>query len=258
MNDCRQQVYWLGQVLDSARVRCLHLEWAGHANLAAEIRYRITAALPYDSPASKSADIRFRMLLWEPSRTSASISPAENQPDSWLFPDHTRQLQLEAVCNFIASALFSAPLSAPFSPEAAQQCLANAGKLMHQLGLQEQLLPRILNTELVRPIAAVSSEARVLNRLQQAEHIQHAWLLLCTEAQQLFPNHPEIHLALSEAHLQAWKNLLRRNRDNAAVAALRQSQIAAEAAWQAAPESEVAYRQIADRIQRLERFRSGH
>jgi hypothetical protein len=197
------------------------------------------------------------MLLWDPSGVSFSVTPADNQSASWIFPESMRTLQLEAICNFIADTLFSAPRSEQFSTPAAQQCLSQASQLMDQLGLPPQLLPQILNAELVRPIAAAASECRVHNQLDQAEHVQRGWLTLCSEAHLLFPDHPEIHLALSEAHLQDWKNLLRRDRDDDAVAALRRSLAAAEAAWQAAPESAVAYQQIADRLQRLERFRSG-
>ncbi|MFM7059227.1 MAG: protein kinase domain-containing protein [Planctomycetota bacterium] len=259
MTDQRQQVHWLGRVLDAGRIRILHLKWAGHPKLATEIRREIAASLPAaDNPLTKFADLRFRMLLWEPSQICQTASIADQQPDTWIFPDSLRTLQLEAISNFIADTLFSAPSTEPFSTTAAQQCLEKSSQLMDQLGLPSQHLPQILNSELVRPIAAVASEWRVNHQLDQAEQLQQAWLQLCTEAHQLFPDHPEIHLALSEAHLQNWKNLLRRDRDDDAVVALKKSQAAAEAAWQAAPESEIAYRQIADRLQRLERFRSGH
>ncbi len=257
MTDQRQQVYWLGQVLDAGRIHCLHLAWSGQGEVAKEIRRQITESIPVGTPAVMSADLRFRMLLWEPSAIGRSISPSNLHSDTWVLPNTMRGLQLEAVCNFIAETLFSAPHSPPFSSDAARQCLEESSQLMELLELPPQLLPQILNSELVRPIAAICSECRIHNRLEQAERIQQGWLHLCSEAHQIFPNHPEIHLALSEVHLQAWKNLLRRDRDNDAVAALKQSQAAAEAAWQAAPESEIAYRQIADRLQRLQRFRSG-
>lgn len=257
MTDLRQQVYWLGQVLDAGRVRSLHLKWSGQDSLATEIHEEIMASLPTGTAAVTSADLRFRMLLWAPTRISRSFSPTDQHSDKWIFPDSERVLQLEAVCNFIADTLFSAPRSEPFSPAAAQQCLTQSSQLMEQLKVPSALLPQILNSELVRPLAAVSSDWRVHNHLDQAERAQQAWLQLCTEAHRIFPDHPEIHLALSEAHLQRWKNLLRRNKDDDAIAALKDSQAAAEAAWQAAPESEVAYRQIADRLQRLDRFKSG-
>ncbi|MGV2333761.1 MAG UNVERIFIED_CONTAM: serine/threonine protein kinase [Planctomycetaceae bacterium] len=258
MTDSRQQVYWLGQVLDSGRTRSLHIKWSGHPELASEIRREITDSLPVGTSAAASADLRFRMLLWEPAETSSSLLHSDQHAETWVFPDSTLKLQLEAVSSLIADTIFSAPTDAPMSSSAAQQRLAEARVLMERLGLQPQLLPQILNEELVRPVAGLSSKFRVSNRLDDAERTQKAWLLLCTEAHQLFPDHPEIHLALSEAHLQDWKNMLRRDRDDDAIAALRKSQAAAEVAWQLAPESEVAYRQIADRLQRLQRFTSGN
>ena len=258
MTDSRQQVHWLGRVLDSGRNRSLHFKWSGHHELAAEIRREITASIPVGTSAAASADLRFRMLLWEPAEISRSLNQADPQSETWVFPDSELRLQLEAVSNLIAEAVFAAPKDAPLSSSAARQCLADATGLIELLALQPGLLPQILNEELVRPIAGLSSEFRVRNRLDEAERAQRAWLMLCTEAHQRFPDHPEIYLALSEAHLQDWKNLLRRDRDDDAVAALKNSQAAAEVASQLAPESEVAYQQIADRLQRLQRFKSGH
>ncbi|MFM8477264.1 MAG: serine/threonine-protein kinase, partial [Planctomycetaceae bacterium] len=179
MTDQRQQVYWLGQVLDAGRVHCLHLAWSGQGEVAAEIRRQITESIPVSTPAAMSADLRFRMLLWEPSAIGRSISPSNLKADTWIFPNTMRGLQLEAVCNFIAATLFSAPHSRPFSRDAARQCLEESSQLMELLGLPSQLLPQILNSELVRPIAAICSDCRVHNRLEQAERIQQAWLHLC-------------------------------------------------------------------------------
>lgn len=257
MTDSRQQVYWLGRVLDSGRKSSLRIKWSGNRELAAQIRHEITTAFPADTSAAVAADLKFRMLLWEPTEISSSLIQADPQPDTWVFPDSTLKLQLESVSNLIADRIFSAPIDAPMSSSAAQQCLAEAKVLMQRLGLPPELLPQILNEELVRPVAGMSSEFRIRNRLDEAERAQKAWLQLCTEGHQLFPDHPEIHLALSEAHLQDWKNMLRRDRDEDAIAALKKSQVAAEAASQLDPASEVAQQQIADRLQRLQRFNSG-
>lgn len=67
---------------------------------------------------------------------------------------------------------------------------------------------------------------------------------------------PDLSVALSEAHLQAWKNLLRRDREDLAIISLQRSLEAAQAAMEQAPQSLRAREQVADRIKRLTRFQA--
>ena len=259
MSDATQQTYWVSRTLDACRLNILLLQWNGNPQLACELRDNFSHAVRKIQSA-RTPDITLRLCLWNPDTfvdlINANTETVAN-PDDWTFPDDIHSLKLEAVCNVIAQQLFSLPDSSPISPEKAQQILSHAHNLLQLLHIDPQTLPAIIHEELVRPVATIASQARALNRLEKAEHVQQAYLALVLAAESRFPNHPDILLALSEAHLQNWKNLLRRDLDQPAVNALRKSLAAAEAAWQAAPHSSLAYRQIADRLQRLERFNAG-
>ncbi|MFN5896939.1 MAG: hypothetical protein ACK48Y_05395, partial [Planctomyces sp.] len=63
-------------------------------------------------------------------------------------------------------------------------------------------------------------------------------------------------LALSEAHLQAWKNSLRRDQPLVAVRELENSLRAAEQALRVSPGSQRARFQVANRLSRLAAFRA--
>jgi hypothetical protein len=257
MTDSRQQVYWSGLVLDACRLHILHLEWSGNPGLAAELRQYFASTLP-DQPARQTPDVQLRLILWNPASIATELDACTANSTPWTFPENSASLKLEAVCNTIALAVFQ-PLrpDRPAQPADAHHILNQADSIISKLNLDPQLLPQIIHLELIRPIAAVASECRALNRLDAAEHIQLAYLRLCQAAQVRFPNHPEVLLALSEAHLQEWKNRLRRDQHQQALNALRLSLATAEAAWQANPNSQLAYRQIADRHQRIERFKAG-
>jgi aspartate/methionine/tyrosine aminotransferase len=84
--------------------------------------------------------------------------------------------------------------------------------------------------------------------------LQRRFLELCEAANELFPDNTDIHLALSEAHLQTWKNEIRRDRPDRAIEALQRSLEAAEAAVATSPGTPRARDQVADRIKRITRF----
>jgi hypothetical protein len=256
MSDAKQQIYWICRTLDASRINILKLQWSGNPTLATELRNSFGNSV-IQLPAAQTPDVQFRLVLWNPRSISEQILPLNSNASTWTFPEDAPKLKLEAVCIAVANSLFSPPHSPPMTPEDARQILIQANSLIHALQLDPQTLPEIIHCELIRPVATIASEARSLNQIERAEQIQHAYLQLALAAEIQFPNHPEVLLALSEAHLQNWKNLLRKDLDQPAVNALQKSLAAAEAAWQAAPHSTVAYQQIADRLQRLERFKAG-
>jgi hypothetical protein len=257
MTDSRQQVYWFGLVLDACRQHILHLEWSGKPSLAEELRRNFISTIP-DQPARLTPDVQFRLVLWNPATIPSQLDAYTPDTAPWTFPENCESLKLEAVCNLTAFAVFQTlqPERQGPTPDA-HHILNQADTLITKLSLDPQLLPQIIHRELIRPIATVASECRALNQIEAAEHIQLAYLQLCRAAQIRFPNHPEVLLALSEAHLQEWKNRLRRDQHQQALNALRLSLATAEAAWQANPNSQLAYSQIADRHQRIERFKAG-
>ncbi len=90
-------------------------------------------------------------------------------------------------------------------------------------------------------------------RLDEAECLQKLQIDLCEAAKVRFPNNEDVHLAACEAHLQAWKNLLRRDKRDEAIAALRVSLEEARTALTIAPQSNRARFQLGDRMKRLTR-----
>jgi hypothetical protein len=125
-----------------------------------------------------------------------------------------------------------------------------------QYGLGAEQLPNVFQVDFVRPFAALSTQLRSLGELHRAECIQARHLALCEALLQRFPDHPDVLLAMSESYLQAWKNALRRGRDDDALAWLEQSQHAAATALHVAPNNPLAKQQVADRIKRIARMQA--
>jgi serine/threonine protein kinase len=116
------------------------------------------------------------------------------------------------------------------------------------------LLPRIAMNELNRPLASASTFLRMNENLDRAERIEKVYLEIASELCQRFPGDPFAILVLSEAHLQTWKNQLRRIKPEEAVAALRRSLLEASRAADLTPDFTIARDMADDREARLAKF----
>ena len=116
------------------------------------------------------------------------------------------------------------------------------------------LLPRIAMNELNRPLASASTFLRMNENLDRAERIEKVYLEIASELCQRFPGDPFAMLVSSEAHLQTWKNQLRRIKPEEAVGALRRSLQEARRAAELTPDFTIAREMADDREARLAKF----
>lgn len=116
------------------------------------------------------------------------------------------------------------------------------------------LLPRIAMNELNRPLASVSTFLRMNEKLDRAELIEKVYLEIAHELCHRYPDDPFAMLVKSEAHLQTWKNCLRRIKPKEAVAALRESLREARKAAELTPDFTIARDMADDREARLAKF----
>jgi hypothetical protein len=126
--------------------------------------------------------------------------------------------------------------------------------LWHQQQIDRPALTGIIHDDLIRPLATIATVYRVQGRLDQAEALQADYMKLCQTGEDYFPDNADLHLAVSEAYLQRWKNEIRRDDRNEAIIALKDSLRKAETALDLSPDSTRARFQVADRIKRLTRI----
>jgi hypothetical protein len=181
--------------------------------------------------------------------------------NGWLLEDDQRPFIQELLFTYVAQSMWKtvasdAPRKQKDEPRQCGQFIVNETlEFMRTRGIDQNLLPRIIHEDLVRPLSGIGTDLRRELRLDEAQVLQEAYLSVGLACQSQFPNNADAFLAISEAHLQAWKNALRRDNSPSAIASLNRSLEAAKTATRLAPDSVRARFQVADRIKRLTRFR---
>ncbi|MFN5050551.1 MAG: serine/threonine-protein kinase [Planctomyces sp.] len=251
--ELRQQVFWAAEILDNLAHRSLISEAAAYS----ELRNSLPALLPN---LLQAADIRARLLLLSDTTSITDEFIVLLADPGWVFPAgrttviksaiaaHLQQRGLPA----LAAGATGAAVQIPDHTAILQNCCSWLAKLDQN----SDLVAEILHGELIRAVAEKSTNHRSRNELAAAESIQREYVGLCEAAVRQFPENSDALLALSEAHLQAWKNSLRRDQPLVAVRELENSLRAAEQALRVSPGSQRARFQVANRLSRLAAFRA--
>lgn len=272
LNETRKQWHWTASVLDEMRRSRQLANWGKLTKCSENIAQVESFALSelksllHNSPSPIPFELDLRFQLATPQADAFSIlktllkqTPlAANETSSQtLAPqsDERESMQRYLLVKILGDFVFQddpkgsndAPIEETINRLITELNGANAD--LNQI-------PVTVHEDLIRFVASIASYARAQKNTPFAELIQQRYLQLCTTCQTQFPNHPSIYVALSEAHLQAWKNHLRRDESELAVAALMRSHAAAQQGLDIDPNHPLAYHQVTDRLKRLARFRN--
>lgn len=257
IKDLKQRVHWLGMILDQYRCIASMAGWQNDEATANMLKAWELQCWSMIGDEQQIPDLAVRHALMH-------AGPDQNHwpslPDQgWVVQENREILGREVVFHLLAEALFAAAektngqlgTNAHWSAE-----IDLARTYMQQQKISTATLPRIVHYELIRPVATVSTICRLESQMERADSLQQTYRELCETCKTIFPDNVDIHLAASEAQLQAWKNEIRRGHRDAAISALRASLQEAENALRVSPDSSRARFQVADRIRRLTRIQS--
>ncbi len=271
LTETRRQWYWIARILDEMRRSRQIANWGKLSkcseNIARVEMFAISElkSLLQNKPNPIPFELELRFQLATPRADAFSILKTllneklvtANDASSQILglqPDDRESLQRYLVVNILGDFVFqdeSGGASAPM-----EETINRLINEINDANADLNQIPVTVHEDLIRFVAGIASYARSQQNIQFAEFIQRRYLELCTTCQSHFPNHPSIYVALSEAHLQAWKNHLRRDESELAVAALLRSQTAAQQGLDIDPNHPLAYHQVTDRLKRLARFRN--
>ncbi|MCA9033482.1 MAG: serine/threonine protein kinase [Planctomycetaceae bacterium] len=264
LRDNRSRVFWAVSFIDYFRSLTWDFRWSRESTEAAMFETYELEFWDQLSDASESPDLWIRHGLF-PSRVQDNDWPELSLGD-WVLEENQLNLDQEKLFAFMGDQFWCMESSVgtehsggkfldALSASSSQIILDNTLQFMEQQQIRDQdLLLDVLHGRLTSSITGISTYLRRQGLLDDAEVIQKAYLSLAEECVSRFPRNEHSYLCVCEAHLQAWKNALRRNDDESAIIALKASLSAAEKALEVAPDSPRARFQVADRIKRLTRF----
>lgn len=285
IRDQRHRIYWLGKILDQYRSIGSMAEWQGDRPTALQVKsYESQSWLMMEREQS-IPDLFFRHALMQTIGTHkdfagvASATDGESRTDDantdltfdgmfsvpdtlWVIEDHRKWLETETIYHLLANVLFEECSDPNIDPETSdassdskwKDVIDRALRFMDQQQIDRSALTGIIHYDLIRPLAAIATFYRVQGRIDQAESLQAAYMKLCQTGEKYFPDNADLHLAVSEAYLQRWKNEIRRDHTDEAINALKDSHREAAIALDLSPDSTRARFQVADRIKRLTRI----
>lgn len=255
LTDRRQRIYWAGYIMDSLRLQFWESRFAGDMTNIDLFRAWEQEAWSTFTKDHDASDIAVRHVLMHPDvQTLRTV----DIPGQWVLPNSRETLQREFFFLRIADPFFRGPADGSDSDPRWSELLPRLSEDIRTLKVDRWNVPHLIHEDLIRPLTSLSTQWRAAGQLDKAEYLQRRYLELCESADQLFPENSDIQLALSEAHLQAWKNAIRRDQMELAVASLQKSLQAAQSAVFLSPESPRARDQVADRMKRLARFQASH
>lgn len=263
LNAPRQRIYWAGMLLDTYRSQCWNSQLSGDTEATATLTAWELEAWQILAADHAVPDLAFRHSLMRFDVDSPDWGTVSETP--WILNENKQNLLQESASLFLFYHFFNVAKQIAGTPaDAANQTDSDSARwtavvkatenYLEQRKLQDLKAPRLAHEDLIRPLTTFCTRLRSDGQLQKAEHLQKCYLELCNALLQKYPESSDAHLALSEAHLQAWKNFLRRALPDAAVASLRASLREAQIATELSPTSVRARDQVADRIKRLARF----
>ena len=267
LEDPVRKLFWTCRSFDEFRLTRKLASWKGQRELADSVEQLEYSLLPYLEPADSTAStpdfrIRRKWILdlrdqrsLDKDRRDVQTLPEEvlgwiETPAHWTIPEDAHTLAQEGLASFFAEEIF-------LKPDNALQGIPWLDDLCDSLNRTEQgkkLIGKVVHEDLIRYVASISTRCRLEGNLDRAESIQGRYLAICDQILLRFPEAPELHLARSEALLQGWKNALRREDDQTALATLESSAQAAQRALNLAPHHARAQHQVADRSKRRIRF----
>jgi serine/threonine protein kinase len=259
MKDRKQQVLWGARILDHFRLNIWNFRWRGEHKTVIELEQQ---ELDF---WNQLGSLRLQPEYeWRHNMARLPLADSEwpyAARDGWLLENDQTPFIQELLFTYIAQTMWKNVASkelrnSKHEPAGDGQSIVNETlQFMRTRSIDHNLLPRVIHEDLVRPLSGIGTDLRRELRLDEAEALQEAYLSVGLACQSHFPNNADVYLAISEAHLQAWKNALRRDNAPDAIAALNRSLEAAKTATRITPDSARARFQVADRIKRLTKFR---
>lgn len=267
--ETKLQWNWTAKILDELRRSRQLADWGKLSNCLREIEQTEAFALNELKPLLEKNsepvpfEINLRFQLAAPQSDAFATlktlleSPVESNGTthaSWQQPNDRDSIRRYLLVKILGDTVFQAGSESELA-----MMEPTVNRLLVELKetqAEPNQIPSTVHEELIRFVAGISSYARADNNIPLSESIQRRYLSLCLICQNHFPNHPSVYVALSEAHLQAWKNHLRRDESELAVAALMRSHASAQQGLDIDPNHPLAYHQVTDRLKRLARFRN--
>ncbi|MFO0978391.1 MAG: serine/threonine-protein kinase [Planctomycetaceae bacterium] len=265
LKDQRQRIYWSGFILDAFRLHYWGSRFTG--DMAGADIFRAWERTAWDAFRCdhSTADLSMRHILMQ---TDLGALSSADDSAKWIHEESRTVLRREFLFLRLAEPFFAQEHNPDFRmrPGDSLQVITDPQRTvwlsllqqisqdMRVIDFQGLTVPALLHEDLVRPLTLICTQYRAAGQIDEAERLQRKFLELCEVANELIPDNTDIHLALSEAHLQTWKNEIRRDRPDLAIEALQRSLKAAEAAVASSPGTSRARDQVADRIKRLTRF----
>ena len=259
MKDRKQQVLWGARILDHFRLNIWNFRWRGELKTVLELEQQELDFWNQLGSLRQQPEWEWRHNMARLPATDIEWPHAAR--DGWLLENDQTPFVQELLFTYVAQTMWKTIASADLrnpENEPARAGLSIVNKTLHFMrtrGIDQNLLPLVIHEDLIRPLSGIGTDLRREFRLDEAEVLQEAYLSVGLACQLEFPNNADVLLAISEGHLQAWKNALRRDNATDAIAALNRSLEAAKTATQIAPDSVRARFQVTDRIKRLTRFR---
>ena len=260
VDDPKQQIFWTSQILDYFVDTSWYSHWHGEHQTAAELWDGEQQFWSSIDALQKSPDLYFRHRLMKPVIESSGWPVVD--AGNWALEESQTLLMRESIAFFCTDLFFNIassarePVHRGSSEAQATELIDRTQKFMSERNVDDALLPAVVHIDLIAPITGICTDLRHEGLLDQSECIQETYLAVCMACQNRFPNNADVQLAFCEAHLQAWKNALRRDKPDKALSSLNLSLKSAEAALAISPDSARARFQVADRIKRITRFQS--
>ena len=260
LKDPVQQIFWSTRVLDELRGSRRTARWGGQTSSMELVVYSektcvaLLEKLLVSNRPLQAQDLQVRLRLALAPDEEPQVLEQLRHSDAtraWLFAEDIPMLTRELIAAELGGHVFEYYGDSPQDPR--KRIVGLSDRLADVPG-GDAILPLVFQEDLIRFVAGVSTHHRLKNQLDRAEHIQRGYLAVCDICLDLYPDHPSLYLARSEAYLQAWKNALRRDDDSAAIEALKQSYRASQKALELAPNNALASHQVSDRLKRLTRF----
>lgn len=241
INDPRIRTVQQSRLLDFCRYHAIILKLQGLNNLADHVSEFENKCIRSFELINDSQDIQSRIRL------ARNEFPFPNRNWQELNSNESDQLCIEWIAKQMLDRMHGESDDSLFLRQFQNDIM--------ELGIDSNTIPKAVSSRLRNLVSSVSTYYRANGKIELAEHYQKQFMKICELLINQFPSDPNSYLALSEAYLQSWKNLLQRNQPDYAVQALKNSLLAARNASMLAPELLIARDLVEDRERRIARFR---
>lgn len=255
LDDRRTRLFHEIKLLDYCRFYTLIFKAAGQDAIASRIQDFQASCIQIFQEDRDIPDLAAWLSL------TKGQFPESAAQETWLIPEDGPRLKWNWVAYQISKQVFDKVVVN--QPETDQGLMDWTRVLidrtitaMKSHEMDPSILPRIAMMDLNRHLLSVSTHLRMSGGLRRADQVEKSYSAIANEICRRFPADAFAILVSSEAHLQRWKNQLRHNNPEAALAALRQSMLEARRAAEMKPDLAVARDMADDREARIARFLS--